>query len=47
MKFLHLGDLHIGKKVNEYSMLKDQNFVFQQVFRDKSKAKWVYHLIIL
>ena len=25
MKFIHLSDLHLGKRVNEYSMLEDQN----------------------
>ena len=30
MKFLHLGDLHIGKKVNDFSMLEDQKFVLNQ-----------------
>ena len=24
MKFIHLSDLHLGKRVNEYSMLEDQ-----------------------
>ena len=24
MKFIHLGDLHIGKRVNEFSMINDQ-----------------------
>ena len=27
MKFLHLGDLHIGKRVNEFSMIDDQREV--------------------
>ena len=31
MRFVHLADLHIGKKVNEYSMIEDQRFVLQQV----------------
>lgn len=32
MKFLHLADLHIGKKVNGFSMIDDQKFVLEQVF---------------
>ena len=32
MKFIHLGDLHIGKRVNEFSMIKDQEFVLEQIF---------------
>ncbi len=31
MRFIHLADLHIGKKVNEFSMLEDQKYVLEQV----------------
>ncbi len=31
MKFIHLSDLHIGKRVNEYSMLEDQRFILAQI----------------
>ncbi|MDR0378678.1 MAG: exonuclease SbcCD subunit D, partial [Candidatus Accumulibacter sp.] len=31
MKFLHLSDLHIGKSVNGFSMLDDQQYVFRQI----------------
>ena len=31
MKLFHLADLHIGKKVNGYSMIDDQRFVLDQV----------------
>ena len=31
MKLLHLSDLHIGKRVNEYSMLKDQKYILSQI----------------
>ena len=31
MKFLHLGDLHLGKVVHQYSMLADQRQLLQQV----------------
>lgn len=31
MKFLHLSDLHIGKRVNEFSMLEDQRFILNQI----------------
>lgn len=31
MRFLHLADLHIGKRVNEMSMLEDQRSVLSQV----------------
>lgn len=33
MKFMHLADLHLGKKVNEFSMLEDQKYVLEQVLR--------------
>lgn len=31
MKFLHISDLHLGKRVNEFSMLKDQNYILEQI----------------
>lgn len=31
MKLLHLSDLHIGKRVNEVSMLEDQKYILGQV----------------
>lgn len=31
MKFIHLSDLHIGKKVYEHSMLDDQNEIFKEI----------------
>ena len=31
MKFLHISDLHLGKRVNEFSMIEDQKFVLQQI----------------
>ena len=31
MKFIHLSDLHIGKSVNNFSMLPSQVFVFAQI----------------
>ena len=33
MKLLHLADLHIGKRVYEYSMLEEQKHVLKQAFR--------------
>ena len=32
MKFLHLADLHLGKKINEYSLFDDQRYVLDQAF---------------
>ena len=31
MKFLHLADLHLGKRVNEFSMLEDQRYILTQI----------------
>lgn len=31
MKFLHISDLHIGKRVNEFSMIEDQKYILQQI----------------
>lgn len=31
MKFLHIADLHIGKIVNDFSMLEDQRFILEQL----------------
>lgn len=31
MKLLHLSDLHIGKKVNEFSMIEDQEHILKQI----------------
>ena len=33
MKFIHLSDLHIGKRVNETSMLDDQVCTLIQIIR--------------
>lgn len=29
MKFVHLSDLHLGKRVNGFSMLEDQRYILQ------------------
>ncbi len=33
MKLIHLSDLHIGKKINEFSMLKDQQYIFEKIIQ--------------
>ncbi len=33
MKFLHLSDLHLGKRVNEFSMIEDQEFILDQILQ--------------
>ena len=31
MRFMHLSDLHLGKKLNEYSLAEDQRYILQQL----------------
>ena len=31
MKLIHLSDLHLGKRVNEFSMLEDQEFILTKI----------------
>ena len=33
MKFIHLSDLHLGKRVNECSMLEDQRYILGEILR--------------
>lgn len=33
MKWMHIGDLHIGKFVHEFSMLKDQEYILNQIIK--------------
>lgn len=33
MKLIHLSDLHLGKRVNEISMLEDQEYILRQILR--------------
>ena len=39
MKFIHLSDLHIGKRVNEYSMLEDQQYILMQIINIIDETK--------
>ncbi len=33
MKLIHLSDLHLGKRVNEFSMLEDQKYILEEILR--------------
>lgn len=33
MKLIHLSDLHLGKRVNGFSMLDDQRYILEQILR--------------
>ena len=38
MKFAHIADLHIGKRVHDFSMLEDQRYILNQmlgIFKDQ------------
>ncbi len=39
MKFLHISDLHIGKVINGFSMLKEQKFALEQVISAAEREK--------
>ncbi len=33
MKLIHLSDLHLGKRVNEFSMLEDQKYILSEILK--------------
>lgn len=39
MKFIHLSDLHLGKRVNEFSMLEDQEYILTKIINIIDKQK--------
>ena len=39
MKMIHLSDLHIGKRVNEFSMLEDQEYILLEILRIVDEEK--------
>lgn len=39
MKFIHLSDLHIGKRINEYSMMEDQRHILKQILKITDEEK--------
>lgn len=43
MRFLHLSDLHLGKRVNEFSMLEDQAYILKEILNiiDEQKVEVV------
>ncbi|MDO4482043.1 MAG: exonuclease SbcCD subunit D [Bacillota bacterium] len=44
MKFVHLSDLHIGKRVNEYPMIEDQKYILGKILEiiDEEKPDAVF-----
>ena len=43
MKFAHIADLHIGKRVHDFSMLEDQRYILEEMLRifDEEKVEGV------
>ncbi len=43
MKLIHLADLHLGKRVNEFSLLEDQEYILKEILNivDAEKADGV------
>lgn len=43
MKLIHLSDLHLGKRVNEFSMLEDQQYILTEILQiiDREKPNGV------
>ena len=39
MKFAHLSDLHLGKRVNEFSMIEDQEYILLKILEVLDKEK--------
>lgn len=39
MRLLHISDLHLGKRVNEYSMLDDQVYILDQILKITEEEK--------
>lgn len=39
MRFIHLSDLHLGKRVNGFSMLEDQKYILDQIVEIIKKSK--------
>lgn len=33
MKILHISDLHIGKRINDYSMIDEQRYIFEKIYQ--------------
>ena len=39
MKLIHLSDLHLGKRVHEFSMLEDQEYILKQILHVVDEEK--------
>lgn len=39
MKLLHIADLHIGKRVNEFNIIEDQKYILEQILQITNEEK--------
>lgn len=39
MKFLHISDLHLGKRLNEYSLIEDQQYILDRILEISDSEK--------
>ncbi len=39
MKFIHMSDLHLGKRVNEFSMIDDQRYILNEILNIINEQK--------
>ena len=33
MKLIHLSDLHLGKRISDYSMIEDQEYILMEIIK--------------
>lgn len=45
MKFAHIGDLHIGKRVHDFSMLEDQRYILDQMMKIFATYEYIKSLL--
>ena len=39
MKFMHLSDLHLGKRLNEFSLIEDQAYILEEIVHIAQRTK--------
>ena len=40
IRLIHLSDIHIGKRVNEFSMLEDQEYILKEILGIGDNVSW-------
>ena len=46
MKLMHLSDLHLGKRVNEFSMMEDQHYILGEILNIIDDEKQMNDVLI-